>query len=136
PGGPVPAPWSGRPSRPAHGSFSRCAKDGIMSTRQQLRTVFAVLLALWVTAPGAPAQTTTGGVTGVVRDSDGGVVPGATVRATADATGSIASTVSSENGQYVLRGLAPGSYVVEVELSGFQTVRVENVTVRVNEDAR
>jgi outer membrane receptor protein involved in Fe transport len=101
-----------------------------------LRTVSAVLLALWVMVPGAAAQTTTGGVTGVVRDSEGGVVPGATVRATADATGSVTATVSSETGQYVLRGLAPGSYVVEVELAGFQTVRVENVTVRVNEEAR
>ena len=104
--------------------------------RTLLRTVPAVLLTVLALAAGTSAQTTTGGLTGVIRDSDGGVVPGATVRATSTATGATSDTISLDSGQYVLRGLPVGTYVVEVELSGFQTVRAEDVTVRVNEEVR
>lgn len=82
------------------------------------------------------AQTTTGGLTGVIRDSDGAVVPGATVKATAPATGTTLMAVSDETGQYVVRGLPVGNYQVQVELAGFSTVQVENVVVRVNEEVR
>ena len=82
------------------------------------------------------AQSTTGGLTGVIRDSDGGVVPGATVKATATATGTVLTAISDEAGQYLLRGLPVGAYTVQVELAGFQSVQVENVVVRVNEEVR
>ena len=85
---------------------------------------------------GLHAQSTTGGLTGVIKDADGGVVPGATVKATATATGTALTAVSGDTGQYVLRGLPVGAYNVQVELSGFQTVQVEDVVVRVNEEVR
>jgi outer membrane receptor protein involved in Fe transport len=105
-------------------------------SRTLFRTAAAVLLGLLTAAATTSAQTTTGGLTGVIRDSDGGVVPGATIEATSTATGATASAVSSETGQYVLRGLPVGTYVVKVELSGFQTVRAENIVVRVSEEVR
>jgi outer membrane receptor protein involved in Fe transport len=105
-----------------------------------IRTISRVaLLALLLTAAGTGglhAQTTTGGLTGVIRDSDGAVVPGATVKATATATGTMLTAVSDETGLYALRGLPVGSYTAQVELSGFQTVQVEDVVVRVNEEVR
>src|SRR5688500_4465000 len=85
---------------------------------------------------GLHAQSTTGGLTGVIKDADGGVVPGATVKATATATGTVLTAVSDDTGQYVVRGLPVGPYNVQVELSGFQTVQVEGVVVRVNEEVR
>jgi hypothetical protein len=84
----------------------------------------------------ATAQTTTGGITGVVRDAAGGVMPGVTVKATHEATNAETTTVSNDEGLYVLRGLPVGRYTVVAELSGFQTAKNTDVVVRVNEDVR
>ena len=84
----------------------------------------------------AAAQTTTGGITGVIRDAGGGVLPGVTVKATHEATNAETTTVSSDVGLYVLRGLPVGRYTVVAELTGFQTSKNTDVVVRVNEEVR
>ena len=100
--------------------------------------LLALIVALAVAALGTPAaaQTTTGGITGVVRDTGGGVMPGVTVKATHDGTNAVTDTVSNGLGVYVLRGLPVGRYTVVGELTGFQTARNTDVVVRVNEDVR
>ena len=95
-----------------------------------------MMLALATTGALAAAQTTTGGITGVVQDAGGGVLPRVTVKATHDATNAETVTVSSDMGLYVLRGLPVGRYTVVAELSGFQTAKHTDVIVRVNEDVR
>jgi hypothetical protein len=82
------------------------------------------------------AQTTTGGITGVVRDTGGGVLPGVTVKATHEATNTVSTGVTNDAGLYVLRGLQVGRYSVVAELTGFQGARNTDVVVRVNEDLR
>ena len=94
------------------------------------------ILLVAVLATPVSAQTTTGGVTGVVRDSGGGVMPGVTVKATHEATNAETAAVSNEVGVYVLRGLAVGRYTVLAELSGFQSSKNTDIVVRVNEDVR
>ncbi|HEV3484357.1 MAG TPA: carboxypeptidase regulatory-like domain-containing protein, partial [Vicinamibacterales bacterium] len=84
----------------------------------------------------ATAQTTTGTITGVVKDTAGGVVPGVAVKATHTATAAEHTTFSDEAGLYTLRGLPVGAYTVSAELTGFQTFRHPDVLVRVNEDIR
>lgn len=84
----------------------------------------------------AAAQTTTGGMTGVVRDAGAGVLPGVTVTATHEATNAVTTAVTSEVGIYVLRGLLVGRYFVVAELPGFQGAKNTDVVVRVNEDIR
>jgi hypothetical protein len=95
-----------------------------------------ILLAVAVLNTPVSAQTTTGGISGVVRDTAGGVMPGVTVKATHEATNAETTAVSSDVGVYVLRGLAVGRYTVIAELSGFQTSKNTDVVVRVNEDVR
>ena len=95
-----------------------------------------VVLAFAALSAPANAQTTTGGITGVVQDAGGGVLPGVTVKATHDATNAETIAVSNDVGLYVLRGLPVGRYTVVAELSGFQTARNTGVVVRVNEDVR
>ena len=94
------------------------------------------ILLVAVLATPVSAQTTTGGITGVVRDSGGGVMPGVTVKATHEATNAETTAVSNEVGVYVLRGLAVGRYTVLAELSGFQSSKNTDIVVRVNEDVR
>src|SRR5688572_3465711 len=106
--------------------------------RTYLFAFAALTVAFVVTALAAPAiaQTTTGGIAGVVRDAGGGVMPGVTVKATHVATNAETIAVSDDVGLYVLRGLPVGRYTVVAELSGFQTARNTDIVVRVNEEVR
>jgi hypothetical protein len=68
------------------------------------------------------------GIQGIVRDSSGSVIPGATVRVM-DANGrSVGQMVTSQNGEYGF-DVAPGSYRVVITLQGFRPVD-RTVTVR------
>jgi hypothetical protein len=93
-------------------------------------------LLLVTTQQSLHAQTTTGGIVGVVKDADGAAVPGATAKAVNTATNAEFTTVSGDTGQYVLRGLPVGPYTLTVELSGFQTFKRTDIVIRVNEDVR
>jgi carboxypeptidase family protein/TonB-dependent receptor-like protein len=106
--------------------------------RTNLFAFAALTAAVVVAALAAPAnaQTTTGGIAGVVRDAGGGVMPGVTVKATHVATNAETIAVSNDVGFYVLRGLPVGRYTVVAELSGFQTAKNTDIVVRVNEDVR
>ena len=59
----------------------------------------------------------TGGVSGVVVDSSGALVPGASVVITGAA--GPRSVVAQSNGTYSLDGLAPGRYTIKVAFPGF-----------------
>jgi hypothetical protein len=95
-----------------------------------------VALALGALAAPANAQTTTGGIAGVVRDAGGGVLPGVTVKAMHVATNAETVAVTNDVGLYVLRGLPVGRYTVVAELSGFQMAKNTDVVVRVNDEVR
>ncbi len=92
-------------------------------------------LLLVTTQQSLHAQTTTGGIVGVVKDADGAAVPGATAKAVNTATNAEFTTVSGDTGQYVLRGLPVGPYTLTVELSGFQTFKRTDIVIRVNEES-
>ena len=77
----------------------------------------------------------TGALSGVVRDAQGGVLPGVTVNVTGEG-GAARSTVSTEDGLYSLTGLPPGAYVVAFELTGFTTQTRDGVVVQVNRTTR
>ena len=74
-------------------------------------------------------QADRGSLTGTVKDSSGGVAPGATVTVLRDATGLTRMTVSSSTGAYSIPELPVGMYTATVALKGFQTVKFENVEI-------
>ena len=67
------------------------------------------------------AQTGAATLTGIVSDSSGATVPGATVTATNQATNVTYSAVSNEAGNYTITSLPVGTYVVKAELASFKT---------------
>jgi hypothetical protein len=83
----------------------------------------SAVLWLCLVAAVAPlaAQGTTSRVTGVVSDSSGGVIPGATVTLTNDGTNISFTTVSTDAGTYTFEAVQVGTYTVKVELPGFKT---------------
>jgi hypothetical protein len=81
-------------------------------------------LMLVVPATGrAQSQATTAEINGRIVDAQGGVLPGVTVTVRSEATGYERTTVTNEEGTYVLPLIPPGEYQLTAELSGFSTAR-------------
>jgi len=92
----------------------------MLSLRRRFRAVVA-LVALVAGLPALSQPASEGRIGGVVRDTSGAVVPGATV--TASAPGQPSRTViSGGDGAYALTGLAPGAYTLVADLTGFRKI--------------
>jgi len=76
------------------------------------KVVVAVLALL--TAQSSAAQQSSSSLSGLVTDPDGAPFANMPVRVVNEATGTDARTFSSESGQYEIRDLPPGTYVVSV----------------------
>jgi len=85
----------------------------------RLAACLAGLAALF-TAAGAAAQSNTGQISGTIKDSSGGVLPGVTVTVTNTGTSSARTIVTDERGAYVVTNLPVGTYSVTAELQGFR----------------
>jgi hypothetical protein len=81
------------------------------------------------------AQVDRATLSGLIKDSGGGVLPGATVVVTSLATNQETRQQTSETGSYQVNNLIPGRYRVEVELNGFKKSS-QVVTVEVGQRAR
>ena len=67
-------------------------------------------------------------ITGVARDTSGGVLPGVTVEAASPVLiEKVRSAVTDDTGQYRIVDLRPGTYSVTFTLPGFSTVRREGI---------
>ncbi|MDP3908890.1 MAG: carboxypeptidase-like regulatory domain-containing protein, partial [Gemmatimonadales bacterium] len=93
-----------------------------------MRLALTVVLALFPLS--LAAQTTTGTVRGQITDQNGAPLPRAEVRATNVATGVARTAVAQSNGAYVLPGLAPATYALEVRRIGHGPQR-RQVDVRI-----
>ena len=93
----------------------------------RLRNLAAFAIAVLMALPAA-AQEQTGAITGVVKDSQGGSVPGATVEATST-SGRTLSATTDASGTYRFPALPGGTYTVTAKLAGFSPGRVDNVNV-------
>ncbi len=82
-------------------------------------------------APPAGAQTvTTGAISGLVTDESGGVLPGASVEAVHEPTGTRYSAVSGTDGRFsILNVRVGGPYSVTVKLSGFKDQKYSGLNV-------
>src|SRR5262249_47066003 len=82
------------------------------------------------------AQAVKGTLLGMVTDSTGASVPGATVTVTEVQTGISRSVTTNSSGNYTVANLKDGVYRVEAELAGFRETVRENVRVDVNTTVR
>jgi len=72
-------------------------------------------------------------IQGTVTDPSGAVVSGATVTVANQETGKSQQTTTSDEGFYKVSGLAPGTYTVTAEISGFKKKVLEKVAVHAEE---
>jgi Carboxypeptidase regulatory-like domain/TonB dependent receptor len=89
--------------------------------------VLCALLAVLALSSFAHAQTSSSTLTGVVVDSAGGVVPGATVVVKNSATGFTTEAVTNTSGAFGVPSLDPGTYTVTISLTGFKTAVIADV---------
>ena len=87
------------------------------------------LAVVWLPTLAAAQGSVTSSLTGTVFDAQGGAIPGATITATHNSTGTVSTTVSAERGTFSIPALAVGTYTVTVELSGFKTAVLNDVVL-------
>jgi outer membrane receptor protein involved in Fe transport len=81
--------------------------------------MLGALLVVLLAAPGAIAQEQSGSLQGTVKDSQGAVLPGATVDARNPATGANTTVTTNASGVYRFPALPPGNYELAASLQGF-----------------
>ena len=95
---------------------------------RELRSALALLVVLMF--PGVAHAQTSASISGVVRDTQGGVVPGVTVEAASPVLiEKVRSSITDGAGRYVIANLRPGAYTMTFTLAGFATVKREGVVL-------
>jgi hypothetical protein len=93
------------------------------------------LMAFLLNVSIAMAQLPAGTILGVVKDSSGGVVPGASVTARQTETDQSRSAVTGADGSYRFDALPVGNYEITVKATGFQTVVQTGLVLSVGQEA-
>ena len=103
-----------------------------------MRRLSSVLLVAFLTVISmrVHAQTVDTAIGGVVSDSTGAVLPGATVIITNPATAQQKQAVTSAVGEFNINYLTPGHYDVRVSASGFATYEQKGLELQLNQSAR
>src|SRR5216684_2253284 len=90
-----------------------------------------VLLSPWL----GRAQEVTARLAGTVKDQAGAVVPEAALSATHISTGVVTRTTSDASGDYIFLQLAPGTYTLSVEKTGFASSVISGISLNVDQKA-
>ena len=97
--------------------------------RHGVRIATLAALVFFISSP-AWARQVTSSIAGVVKDSAGGVVPGAMVVVTNPDTGAKFDAITSSTGTFNVPALQTGRYTVTVSLQGFKTTVLSDVRVQ------
>ncbi|HVO62571.1 MAG TPA: TonB-dependent receptor [Terriglobales bacterium] len=98
--------------------------------------LFVAFIYLISTAATTLAQVDTASVVGIIRDSSGAVLAGATATATNIDTGIKTAVKSGPDGNYVITPLKIGRYSVSVEAPGFRTEVRQNIVLDVQQSIK
>ncbi len=89
-------------------------------------------LVLYGGVPGM-AQVSTANVAGIVEDSTGARISNSHIKLINELTGTENTSTSNHYGAFMLAGVLPGSYLLQVERDGFATVQFSDITLNVGD---
>src|SRR5258708_29997546 len=114
-----------------------CSIGGFIQNSLGLLRIPLILIAIMVFPAALLAQTgTSGQIAGSVTDSNGAVVPAATITVVQIETGAKRTLTSSTDGNYSITNLPIGTYRLSVTKTGFKETSVSNVVVNVENITR
>ena len=103
-------------------------------SKRRARIGIGVCVLHFALAVSAAAQLTTGSLAGVVKDAQGGVIPGATVALISETQGTQSSNVfTNTNGDFTFANVKPDRYTLQVTMEGFKTLRKTGIVVSAGE---
>jgi hypothetical protein len=106
------------------------SRNGMVKT---VRNLLSISILLLCAGSIAFAQAGRGGVSGLVTDPAGALIPGAKVVLLNQATGVTQRTVTSSAGLYTFISLNPGTYQVTASQTGFKSLAQQKVAVSVDQ---
>ena len=80
----------------------------------------------------AHAQESSANIYGIVKDTNGAVVPGVQIKVVNESTRLEREATTNNEGYYVLALLPAGTYVLTAEINGFATVSVSDIALQVS----
>ncbi|HEY6466461.1 MAG TPA: carboxypeptidase regulatory-like domain-containing protein [Candidatus Acidoferrales bacterium] len=98
-----------------------------------IKFVFCSLFCFALLAVGVQSQTTSGTISGTVKDKTGAVIPNVTVTATNEATNVVNTVQTNDAGAYSFLSLPVGKYDVEAKQTGFTDYKQMGITLDVND---
>jgi outer membrane receptor protein involved in Fe transport len=99
-----------------------------------MRRILLLFTFSLVAFAGALAQVTTSSLNGVVRDANGQALPGATVRATHEPSGTLYGTTTNVEGRFFLPNVRVGGpYTVVVSYVGYQEQKYSGINLKLGE---
>jgi hypothetical protein len=95
--------------------------------------IVAATLAIICTLSGPLAAQTSSTVAGTVKDTQGGIIPGATVTLISETRGTTFEAVAGNTGDFVISNVPSDTYTIRVTMDGFKTTERKGIPVSLGE---
>jgi len=92
-----------------------------------------LLLTTSLVAMSAYAQVSTANMVGVVQDATGAAIPNATIKLINAQTGTENDSKTNSIGAFILPGVIPGVYALQIRSDGFATTQVNGLTLNIGD---
>ena len=96
-------------------------------------TALLIIVLAAVSSPIRAAAQSTASISGIVKDSEGSVLPGVAVVVKNDTSGAQQEVTTDAQGRYQITALSAGTYTVSATLSGFKTATAKSVSVAIGQ---
>src|SRR5215831_576586 len=104
-----------------------------MFLKRQPKFLLGVLAVLAGMGMSVAAQSTSGSLSGTVKDSKGAAIAGATIEATSTSRNEKRTAVTGEDGRFVFPQLQPDTYKLKAEMKGFKVFVLDGLVLSPND---
>ena len=108
----------------------------LFSSLKKLQFILLLVCACFLTrGTSVFAQIGGANLRGVVTDSSGALIPGATVSLKNTGTATTRSATTGPSGEYTIPSLVPGDYTLRIQFQGFKEFVISRMTLHTGQDA-